>query len=138
MDYNWPGNVRELRIQTEYAFAVGEGPVFGITDLTPELRGEGPAVPPGQMTSEDLERKQIIDALETAGGHKAKAAELLNMSRSTHWRKIRELHIHSCSIAGQVSRSCKICRARREICRFSGCRVGETFGTMRSAKVRQH
>ncbi len=94
LDYNWPGNVRELRNQVEYAFAVGEGPVFGITDLTPELRGEGPAVPPGQMTSEDIERKKILAALESAGGQKAKAAELLNVSRSTLWRKIRELHIH--------------------------------------------
>ena len=94
LDYDWPGNVRELRNQVEYAFAIGDGPVFNITDLTPELRGEGPAASPGEMTSEDLERKQILAALEAAGGRKAKAAEILKMSRSTLWRKIRELHIH--------------------------------------------
>ena len=94
LDYDWPGNVRELRNQVEFAYAIGDGPLFDLDDLTPELRGEGPSVPAGEMTSEDIERQQIIVALETAGGRKSKAAEILGMSRSTLWRKIRELHIH--------------------------------------------
>ena len=86
-----PGNVRELRNVIEYAFAVGEGPVLGVEDLTPELRGEGPPPgDPGDMTVAELERQRILDAMRESRGRKSKAAELLGMSRSTLWRKLRE------------------------------------------------
>ncbi|MEO2021736.1 MAG: HEAT repeat domain-containing protein, partial [Pirellulaceae bacterium] len=39
--YDWPGNVRELRNNVEAAFAMGEGPVLKLSELAPELRGEG-------------------------------------------------------------------------------------------------
>ncbi|MCO4768983.1 MAG: sigma 54-interacting transcriptional regulator [Deltaproteobacteria bacterium] len=89
--HRWPGNVRELSNVLEYAFAVGEGPELGLDDLTPELRGEGP--PPAldrEMTVVELERQRIIDALREARGRKSEAAQLLGMSRSTLWRKLRE------------------------------------------------
>ena len=40
--YTWPGNIRELQNVIEYAFAVGEGSVLSLEDLTPERRGEAP------------------------------------------------------------------------------------------------
>lgn len=90
--HRWPGNVRELRNVLEYAFAVGEGPVLGLEDLTPELRGEEP--PPDRRardkTLPEMERERILDALRAHGGRKGKAAEELGMSRSTLWRKLRE------------------------------------------------
>ncbi len=89
--HRWPGNVRELRNVIEYAFAVGDGSELGLDDLTPELRGEGPVTTSDQeMTVLELERQRIIDALREARGRKAHAAELLGMSRSTLWRKLRE------------------------------------------------
>ncbi|MEM6730999.1 MAG: sigma 54-interacting transcriptional regulator [Myxococcota bacterium] len=90
--YPWPGNVRELRNVIEYAFAVGEGPTLSLQDLTPELRGEMPEEAPSvEPTSlEDQERRRILSALQETGGKKAEAAEVLRMSRSTLWRKLRE------------------------------------------------
>lgn len=89
--HRWPGNVRELRNVIEYAFAVGEGSRLGLDELTPELRGEGPPVSLDRdMTVLDLERERIIDALRESRGRKSQAAELLAMSRSTLWRKLRE------------------------------------------------
>lgn len=90
--YPWPGNVRELRNVVEYAFAVGEGPVLLPSELPPELRGE---LPPRRKqdhgTPEDEERARIVEALEISSGHKTHAAELLGISRTTLWRRMREL-----------------------------------------------
>ena len=90
--YSWPGNVRELRNVVEYAFAVGVGPTLVVNDLTPELRGEPP---PGATvpTERDLERRRLLEALQESGGRKGDAAELLGVSRSTLWRKLKEYRI---------------------------------------------
>lgn len=94
--YPWPGNVRELRNVVEHAFIVGEGAVIDVQDLTPELRGE---LPPGDdelvqdRPLQQLERNRILAALSKHNGKKAQAAEELGMSRSTLWRKLRELHL---------------------------------------------
>ena len=37
--------------------------------------------------------EKIINALKKAGGNKAKAARILQLDRSTLYRKMRELHI---------------------------------------------
>jgi len=87
----WPGNVRELRNCIEYAFAVGEGPILTLDELPPELRGEAP--PTGSSrpgTVRELERERILQALRRSQGRKGEAAQLLGVSRSTLWRKLRE------------------------------------------------
>ena len=95
--YQWPGNVRELRNVIEFAFAIGEGPVLEVDELPPELRGEPPPrthrIPRPTMAPEDDERARILEALRIAGGLKSQAAELLGISRTTLWRKMRELEI---------------------------------------------
>ncbi len=94
--YPWPGNVRELRNVVEYAFAVGEGPVIGLDDLTPELRGEPPFEGKElELSARDRERRRILNALDRAQGRKSEAAESLGMSRTTLWRKLREHQLHS-------------------------------------------
>ena len=93
LDYRWPGNVRELRNVVEYAFAVGEGPVITPSDLTPELRGEPPPRDGDPQDPRAAEKARILAALERTGGRKGKAADMLGMSRSTLWRKLRELRI---------------------------------------------
>jgi two-component system response regulator AtoC len=91
-DYHWPGNVRELRNAVEYAFAVGEGPELTIDELPPELRGEEPQrVEP--LDADALERRRILRALAETGGHRGETADLLGMSRSTLWRKMKTYHL---------------------------------------------
>jgi len=95
--YPWPGNVRELANVLEYAFVIGQGPTLVLADLTPELRGErppeleAPALPASARDPEAQERDRLRRALAQAGGRKARAAEVLGMSRSTLWRRLREL-----------------------------------------------
>ncbi|HVH97347.1 MAG TPA: sigma 54-interacting transcriptional regulator [Enhygromyxa sp.] len=94
--YQWPGNVRELRNVIEYAFAIGEGPVLEADQLPPELRGEAPprtSRAQHHLTPEDEEKARILEALRIAGGLKSQAAELLGISRTTLWRKMRELKL---------------------------------------------
>lgn len=90
--YEWPGNIRELRNNIEYAYAVGEGSVLRIDELTPELRDERPADshrhPP--VPGAHPERTRIVEALRAANGRKQVAAAALGWSRSTLWRKMRE------------------------------------------------
>ena len=93
LEYRWPGNVRELRNVVEYAFAVGEGPVLDMADLTPELRGEPPPRDGDPQDPRAAEKARILEALKKTHGQKSKAADLLGMSRSTLWRKLRELRI---------------------------------------------
>ena len=89
--YHWPGNIRELRNVIEYAFAVGQGPTLTADDYPPELRGELPRRRPPKGSPEDEERARITDALSASRGQKSHAAELLGISRTTLWRRMREL-----------------------------------------------
>jgi len=91
LDYDWPGNVRELRNVVEHAFAVGEGVLLTLDELTPELRGEPPFEGgEAELDEDDLERRRLIAALDEARGRKGEAARLLGVSRTTLWRKLRE------------------------------------------------
>ncbi len=96
MSYPWPGNVRELHNVIEYAFALGEGPVIEAHEVPPELRGELPPNSKKHATRdpEEAERRRIIEALRLAGGQKSQAAELLGVSRTTLWRRLRELKLN--------------------------------------------
>jgi transcriptional regulator with PAS, ATPase and Fis domain len=98
--YDWPGNVRELANTVEYAFAMGRGPVITESELPPEIALEaGAPERPVAVNVAELpaletlppEARRIVRALERAGGHKRRAAESLGMSRTTFWRKLREL-----------------------------------------------
>lgn len=91
--HDWPGNVRELHNVVEYAFAVGRGPVFSLTDLPPELRE---AEPPPELlgaVDDEAEAERIRVALKEADGHVGNAAAALGMSRPTFWRHRKRLNI---------------------------------------------
>lgn len=88
--YDWPGNIRELRNSVEYAFAVGDGPIFSTDELLPELRGIPATTRRAPQTERELERDELLEALRQAHHKRGKAADLLNISRSTLWRKLRE------------------------------------------------
>jgi len=110
MDYPWPGNVRELENAIEHAFVRCTGVEIGPEDLPVELRtasaAPGPAPPPSAPEPEPVvpstgrlrpapgdERSIIRSALEATGGNKSAAAKRLGVSRTTLWRRMRELGI---------------------------------------------
>ncbi len=106
--YDWTGNVRQLRNCLERAVLLADNDRITTRELPPEIvyRTERPAVSVsynapqanGPVTFQnaspsnlrDVERQQIIGALEKTGWHRRKTAELLGISPSTLYRRLRE------------------------------------------------
>jgi len=95
--YEWPGNVRELRNVIERATILARGdliepahlPVFGPALSAPlaAAAASGLAIAPG-MTVDEAEQKLIIATLDSAGGNKTRAAEMLGISLKTLHNKL--------------------------------------------------
>lgn len=93
---SWPGNVRELQHYIEREIVTTTGSALTCADL----------VAPGSMSAEhDLrsvsrgavkqaERIRILQALQQAGGNRAKTAKLLKISRASLYNKLRTYEIH--------------------------------------------
>jgi len=94
LDYAWPGNVRELENALEYALAVCRGQTLHREDLPPEvIGGEAPVssteIRPPAQNAED--RAHLVAALERNQWRRDETARSLGLSRTTLWRKMREL-----------------------------------------------
>jgi DNA-binding NtrC family response regulator len=95
--HHWPGNVRELRNRAERAVALAHGPWLGPGDLFPDLVPEaplsdaGPLVMPLSAVRDDAEKRHIQSALQHTGRQVKQAADLLGISRTTLWEKMRRL-----------------------------------------------
>jgi len=93
--YAWPGNVRELRNVIERAALLARGQTIRATDLGASLTrddGDQPSAAGSTLPSlelETLERLAVEQALERAGWHQGKAAELLGLSARTLHRKLK-------------------------------------------------
>lgn len=108
--FDWAGNVRQLRNCLERAILLSENGTITQRELPPEIafRRDAPMVsvsyaPPqaaGLGSSSfhnstptnlrDVERHQILGALEKTGWHRGKTAVLLGISPSTLYRRLRE------------------------------------------------
>jgi transcriptional regulator with GAF, ATPase, and Fis domain len=116
--YPWPGNVRELENALEFAVAVTKGQTLHRDTLPPEIlappscggaprpEGERPAANPGATTdpSDPVggERRRLQAVLEAHRWRRDEAARSLGMSRTTLWRRMRELGLGSQEKAGRV------------------------------------
>lgn len=90
LQHAWPGNVRELRNRIERAVALS-GTTLGPADLFPDLAGPGDSFALLADTRDMAERQHIRRALARTGGNVPDAAEILGVSRSTLFDKIRRL-----------------------------------------------
>jgi transcriptional regulator with PAS, ATPase and Fis domain len=97
--YPWPGNVRELENALEYAVAVCRGQTIHSEDLPAEVLDAAPPLPPEPPAAalpsprRDGERERLRSVLETHHWRRDEAARSLGMSRTTLWRKMRELDL---------------------------------------------
>lgn len=111
--YSWSGNVRQLRNCIERATLLADHGRITLKELPPEVLNkiDGPRVSVSyngtqagsvgafQNTSSsnlrDVERQQILSALEKTGWHRGKTAELLGISPSTLYRRLREYNLEA-------------------------------------------
>jgi DNA-binding NtrC family response regulator len=89
--YDWPGNVRELKNVVERIVVLEGGKTIGPEHLPREILHDA-VVPSGDVeisipetgiSLQDVERRLIAQALEMAGGNKAQAAKLLDVTYDT-------------------------------------------------------
>ncbi|MHC4841078.1 MAG: sigma 54-interacting transcriptional regulator [Planctomycetota bacterium] len=87
MNYDWPGNVRELENEVKKLVALSDGDKIDASGLSPQLRKvaeEESLADSGASLKEiveNVEKRKIMEAMETTGGNKSRAAELLGLSR---------------------------------------------------------
>ena len=106
-EYTWPGNVRELENVIERAVLLSSGIYIDESALAfaPPSRDQGPpglfraAPAPAhfkealRQQSRENEKEAILAALRQAGGNKRRAAQLLGISRSSLYNKLKELNL---------------------------------------------
>lgn len=88
---DWPGNVRQLENVVRRALIARTAGDVTIEDLPEEVRVSAPRRRLAQL--EQVELNAIVSALGQADGNKVKAAQLLGISRSTLYRKMRAFGI---------------------------------------------
>jgi DNA-binding NtrC family response regulator len=108
--YSWPGNVRQLKNCLERAVILSNNGRITLSELPPEVTrpavgpalasvvpsavvGDAPvaaAVSSAPGSLREVERQQILAALEQTGWHRGKTAEILGISPSTLYRRLRD------------------------------------------------
>jgi DNA-binding NtrC family response regulator len=98
--YTWPGNVRELRNVIQRAVVLSGAGLIGTEHLPDNvLKGIAPApaaAAPGSIrTIRELERDEILRALDETNQDKRKAAALLGISLKTLYNKLAKYGIQA-------------------------------------------
>jgi transcriptional regulator of acetoin/glycerol metabolism len=106
--YPWPGNIRELRNVIRTALAICEGGVVRQIDLPREIRehaADSSCVAPIAVGAaahvvakpanplQAAERTTLLSTIEECRGNMTRTAELLGMSRTTLYRKLKRHEI---------------------------------------------
>lgn len=107
--YHWPGNVRDMENVIQRALLCCEGERIELGHLPEEIRAlRLPALPEGESGRErvahkaeawqvvplrELERREILKALEATNGNVTAAARMLGLGRATLYRRLGELHL---------------------------------------------
>ena len=92
--YDYPGNVREIENMVEQAVALSSGGVIKAADIVPETprkaRSQGKTL---ADIVDDAERQALENTLRAFDGSRERAAEALDISPTTLWRKMTRLGI---------------------------------------------
>ncbi|MFW6105993.1 MAG: sigma-54 interaction domain-containing protein, partial [Desulfovermiculus sp.] len=95
--HDWPGNIRELERTLEYAFVFVKGPVIFERHL-PEITIQNHQ----QASMEDHtclahkgsgDKQSVLWALSKSGGNRQHAADMLGISRTSLWRRMKEFNL---------------------------------------------
>ena len=104
LQYHWPGNVRELENMIERITILSSGTTIALRDLPEKLQNlpaggspEGYEIPEKGISLDavvsEFEKRLILQALDKAGWVKHRAAQLLNLNRTTLVEKIKRQNL---------------------------------------------
>jgi PAS domain S-box-containing protein len=93
MAYAWPGNVRELKSAFEYAFVTCQESMIRPRHLPPNLQGRIIGTARSAFNRHEIQRMELIEALDAVEGNQSKAAELLGVTRVTIWNRMRRFGV---------------------------------------------
>ena len=104
IDYSWPGNVRELGNAIDGACSLTSGEVIEMGEMSTSIRDawmhatvsrreetKAAAAAPTQVeTLAEMEKRVILSTIEQVKGDKLLAARLLDIGKTTLYRKLKE------------------------------------------------
>ena len=95
LSHSWSGNIRELQNKIRRAVLMAKDTLIDYADLniTPAIQTDALEAPLLPLKDEELEKQSIIRALQSCGGVKTKAAQMLNVDSSTLYRKMKKYGI---------------------------------------------
>ncbi len=96
LNHRWPGNVRELENLIERAIVLSLGEVIDVDDIDPFISSRSASAESeigDNLNLENLEKRNIIEALKRTGGSLKDAADLLGIHRNTIRLKISKYNI---------------------------------------------
>lgn len=94
-EYHWPGNIRELKNLLESIYIDSGSEHISLNDLPEPIRGKVTV----DNFSSQTEREQMLEALISVNWNKSKAAEQLQWSRMTLYRKMEKYNINGSQAA---------------------------------------
>ena len=89
-DYSWPGNVRELENVVQRLMVMTDARTIGVAGLPAPMRFAAPRGTGLDRTLADIEAEHIRNVLDSVGGNKTQAAEILGIDRKTLREKVKK------------------------------------------------
>jgi DNA-binding NtrC family response regulator len=95
MEYNWPGNIRELENVIERAMVLNKGDIINAVDLPDALHKSKPTeAKEGKLCLKDAlknpEKDLIKKALDSVKWNRNEAAKILDINRTTLYKKMQK------------------------------------------------
>jgi DNA-binding NtrC family response regulator len=95
--HSWPGNIRELENAVQRMMVISKDDLLDVDDLPAEIRGGVSGTPSqprdlkemARESSQLIEKRAIVDALEKSGGNVTRTAKTLGISRATLQNKMK-------------------------------------------------
>ncbi len=93
MNYSWPGNIRELEHAIEHGFVLCQDSAIGLEHIPLEIKEMVRVKKHKAERTPNAEKAEILTTLQKTDWNKAKAARILNIDRSTLYRKLKRYQL---------------------------------------------
>ena len=98
MHHHWPGNVRELKGALEYAFVTCHTNMIHPNHLPETIFRQKKMLASSKKSTfnmHEVERLELMEALDQADGNQSEAARMLGVSRVTVWNRMKRYNVQA-------------------------------------------